>query len=426
MSVRRLLERRDLNNAADRDDGEQAEASLMPTAAPSGGDTSVAGSPLVAAQRGNRMATTARRAEETMASLHVRFATTRRRSAAEVQEIFDVPFQPLPFEKKLGAGAFGTVFRSHTPSGCVVAIKRVVEDKSHVNREAEVCKMLAEGNHPNIIEVKGIYFTEDQQGERAMNLVLEYVSKSMQTVLLFLSKRKMRMKPLHVKMYMFQLARALLFLHQNDILHRDLKPDNILINPEMHELKLADFGSAKKIVPGRTNVTYICSRFYRAPELILDRDLYSPAIDIWAYGCILAEVAVGCPFFIGEDNVSQLVEIMKVLGTITPTDVDSMAASPGNELGAFCFPPRGCKPWPQALTVKLSSGRMAQTSFGGIYESLLNRLIQWRPSRRLSAQQILAHPFFDELKASSGQCEALPLKLFMYTDEELAVITHSL
>jgi len=330
------------------------------------------------------------------------------------------PHQPFPLEERLGAGAFGTVFRSRTPSGCVVAIKQVVENKNYVNREAEVCKMLAVGNHPNIVEVKGIYFTADHGS--TMNLVLEYVPRTMRSVLSSLSKRYMRMKSAHVQLYMYQLARALLFLHQHDILHRDVKPENILINLETQELKLADFGSAKKILQGRRNVTYICSRFYRAPELILDRDLYGPAIDIWAYGCILAELAVGSPFFAGEDNVSQLVEITRVLGSITMADAYSMAAGPDNQLGNFHFPPRARKSWSCALTLQLSAGKKVQASFGSIYEILLDGLLQWCPSSRLTGQQILAHPFFNELKTPSGHHDVLPPQLFQYTDEELAVI----
>ena len=95
-------------------------------------------------------------------------------------------------------------------------------DENFVNREAGVCKMLAAGNHPNIVEVKGIYFTADWG--RTMNLVLEHVPQTMRSMLSFLSKHDMRMKSSRVQIYMYQLACALLFLHQNDILHRDVKP----------------------------------------------------------------------------------------------------------------------------------------------------------------------------------------------------------
>ena len=150
---------------------------------------------------------------------------TAPKTAGEVQEIFKVPCQPLAVEKKLSAGAFGTVFRGRTPCGHLVAIKQVVQDSNFVNREADICKMLAAGNHPNIVEVKGIYFEADVRG-RTLNLVLEYVPKTMRNVLLFLSGRDMWMKASHVQIYMYQLARALLLLYQQNSVHRDIKPEN--------------------------------------------------------------------------------------------------------------------------------------------------------------------------------------------------------
>jgi len=345
----------------------------------------------------------------------------RRKTALELQQIFDVPCRPVYLDKKLGAGAFGTVYRGRLPSSRVVAIKQVAQDEHYCNHEAEICRLLAGGNHPNVVDVMGFYFTDDGR-KRIMNLVMEYVPQSMRTVLSFLSRRDMRMKVSRVRIYMFQLARALLFLHHHNVLHRDIKPENILINPETHELKLADFGSAKCIVPGRKNVTYICSRFYRAPELILDRELYGPGVDVWAFGCILAEVAMGGPFFVGTDNVSQLVEIIRVLGSVTTADAEAMPALPGNTLGEFSFPHRAQKPWPQALTTSLPSGKRVRTSFGPSYESLLDSVLKWRPSNRFTAAQILAHPFFHELRASSGHQEVLPPQIFDSTDEERAAI----
>lgn len=90
-----------------------------------------------------------------------------------------------------------------------------------------------------------------------------------------------------------------------------------MVDPSCHILKLCDFGSAKRIIKGEVNVSYICSRYYRAPELIFGATDYTPAIDVWSCGCVIAELLLGQPLFPGESGVDQLVEIIKVLGTPT-------------------------------------------------------------------------------------------------------------
>ena len=120
-----------------------------------------------------------------------------------------------------------------------------------------------------------------------------------------------------VKIYTYQLARALAYIHAKGVCHRDIKPQNLLVDPSRHVLTLCDFGSAKKLVAGEPNVSYICSRFYRAPELIFGAVEYTPAIDVWSMGCVMAEMLNNTPLFPGESGVDQLVEIIKILGTPT-------------------------------------------------------------------------------------------------------------
>lgn len=99
--------------------------------------------------------------------------------------------------------------------------------------------------------------------------------------------------------------------------HRDIKPQNLLVHPDTHELNICDFGSAKKLLKGETNVSYICSRYYRAPELIFGATDYGKCIDVWSIGCVIGELLLGQPMFPGDSGVDQLVEIIKILGTPT-------------------------------------------------------------------------------------------------------------
>lgn len=106
--------------------------------------------------------------------------------------------------------------------------------------------------------------------------------------------------------------RAVGYIHSAGVCHRDIKPQNLLINETNGTLKLCDFGSAKFLVPGETNVSYICSRYYRAPELIFGSTNYTNKVDVWSCGTVLAELMLDRPIFPGESGVDQLVEIIKV------------------------------------------------------------------------------------------------------------------
>lgn len=124
----------------------------------------------------------------------------------------------------------------------------------------------------------------EKQDELYLNLVLEYVPETVYSISRHHQKSKMALPLLYVKLYLYQLSRALSHIHALGICHRDIKPQNLLVNPENQQLKLCDFGSAKALVRGEPNVSYICSRYYRAPELIFGSTDYSTAIDIWSQG----------------------------------------------------------------------------------------------------------------------------------------------
>lgn len=106
---------------------------------------------------------------------------------------------------------------------------------------------------------------------------------------------------------------------------RDIKPENILVDQNRHVLKLCDFGCAKKLVKREPHAAYICSRYYRAPEVIVGATDYTTAIDMWAQGCVIAELFFGNPIFPGGSNMDQLVEIVKVTLSIAPTNHETIS-----------------------------------------------------------------------------------------------------
>ena len=118
-----------------------------------------------------------------------------------------------------------------------------------------------------------------------LNLVLEFVPDTVYRISKHYSKQNQRVPTLYVKLYTYQLCRSLAHIHSLGVCHRDIKPQNLLVNTHTHQLKLCDFGSAKILVKGEPNISYICSRYYRAPELIFGATDYTTAIDIWSMGC---------------------------------------------------------------------------------------------------------------------------------------------
>ena len=211
-----------------------------------------------------------------------------------------------------------------------MAIKRVLQDKRFKNRELQIMKLL---KHCNVCALRHhFYQTVDKpkadgtgkEEETYLNLVLEFVPDTVYKVVRSHVKQRTLPSMLAVKLYVYQMLRSLAYLHSVGICHRDIKPQNLLVDPATHVLKLCDFGSAKALLPGEPSVAYICSRYYRAPELIFGATEYTTAIDVWSAGCVAGELLLGHPLFPGETGVDQLVEIIKVLGTPTKEEVEAM------------------------------------------------------------------------------------------------------
>ncbi|KAJ0971115.1 hypothetical protein J5N97_019074 [Dioscorea zingiberensis] len=310
-------------------------------------------------------------------------------------------------ERVVGTGSFGVVFQAKClETGEAVAIKKVLQDKRYKNRELQIMHLL---DHPNVVQLKHYFFSTTDKDELYLNLVLEYVSETVYRITKYYGRMSQHVPLIYVQLYTYQICRALAYIHGVvGVCHRDIKPQNLLVNPHTHQLKLCDFGSAKKLVPGEPNISYICSRYYRAPELIFGATEYSTAIDMWSAGCVLAELLLGQPLFPGESGVDQLVEIIKVLGTPTREEIKCMNPN----YTEFKFPQIKAHPWH-----KLFNKRMPPEAV-----DLVSRLLQYSPNLRCTALEACAHPFFDALRDPETRlpngCELPPL--FNFTPQELS------
>lgn len=310
--------------------------------------------------------------------------------------------------KVIGNGSFGVVYQARLlDSGHLVAIKKVLQDKRFKNRELQIMRRL---DHCNIVKLKYFFYSSgDKKDEVYLNLVLEYIPETVYRVARHYSKSKQTIPISFIKLYMYQLFRSLAYIHSLGICHRDIKPQNLLLDPETGVLKLCDFGSAKLLIKGEPNVSYICSRYYRAPELIFGATDYTTMIDVWSAGCVLAELLLGQPIFPGDSGVDQLVEIIKVLGTPSKEQIREM----NRNYTEFKFPQIKAHPWHKVFRARTPPEAI----------DLVARLLEYTPSARVGPLQACAHAFFDELREPGTRLPSgreLP-PLFDFTPHELSL-----
>eukprot|EP00916_Digyalum_oweni_P014265 GHVL01023427.1.p1 GENE.GHVL01023427.1~~GHVL01023427.1.p1 ORF type:complete len:380 (-),score=29.10 GHVL01023427.1:61-1200(-) len=314
-------------------------------------------------------------------------------------------------DRVIGNGSFGIVYQAQiVETQETVAIKKVYQDKRYKNRELQIMKEL---RHPNVVRLRHAFYTSgDKNDDIFLNVVMEFLSETVYRAVKHYAKMKQTMPLIFVKLYTYQMCRSLGYIHAAGICHRDIKPQNLLVDGKSHVLKICDFGSAKRLVPGEPNVAYICSRYYRAPELIFGATDYTTAIDIWSMGCVVAEMVLGQPLFPGDSGVDQLVEILKLLGT--PTREELVAMNPNHM--DFKFPSVRPHPWSKVFRSRTPPEVM----------DLVSKFLVYSPQERLKPLDALTHEFFAELRNPETRLpngRPLPSSLFEFTKEELDLIS---
>uniref|UniRef100_A0A8C2VI68 Mitogen-activated protein kinase 15 n=1 Tax=Chinchilla lanigera TaxID=34839 RepID=A0A8C2VI68_CHILA len=288
-------------------------------------------------------------------------------------------------KRRLGKGAYGIVWKAVDRStGEVVAIKKIFDafrDKTDAQRTFREVMLLQEfGDHPNIIRLLDVIRAEN---DRDIYLVFE----SMDTDLNAIIQKGNLLEDTHKRYIFYQLLQATKFIHSENVIHRDQKPANVLLDANC-SVKLCDFGLARSLsnLPegpkGQALTEYVATRWYRAPEVLLSSCWYTPGVDMWSLGCILGEMLRGQPLFPGSSTLHQL---QLILETIPAPSAEDLVAL-GSGYSDLILHRLGSGPR-QTLDALLPPDTPAEAL------DLLRRLLVFAPDKRLSAAQALKHPY---------------------------------
>ncbi|XP_044861532.1 mitogen-activated protein kinase 15 isoform X2 [Mauremys mutica] len=303
-------------------------------------------------------------------------------SVAEVEELVS---QKYEIKKRLGKGAYGIVWKAiDRRTGEIVAVKKIFDafrNRTDAQRTFREIMFLQEfGEHPNIIKLLNVIRA---QNDRDIYLVFE----SMETDLHAVIKKGNLLKDIHKCYILYQLLKATKFIHSGNVIHRDQKPSNILLDADCF-VKLCDFGLARSLCQihedqGSPALTeYVATRWYRAPEILLSSHSYTKGVDMWSIGCILGEMLLGKPLFPGTSTVNQIEQILSVIPAPSQEDIlaihSDYRASVINRISSR-----------RRVTIE----EILPSSTPPHALDLLKRLLVFNPNKRLTAEEALQHPY---------------------------------
>jgi mitogen-activated protein kinase 1/3 len=293
--------------------------------------------------------------------------------------------------KKIGHGAYGVVVAVNDKlTGNKLAIKKVTNafedliDAKRIVREIRLLKFL---RHENIVNLKSVLMPPSRNNYLDIYFVTELLETDLHRVIY----SRQDLSDDHLQYFLYQILRGLLYMHSANVIHRDIKPSNLLLNKNC-ELKICDLGLARGFDDETSELTeYVVTRWYRAPEIVLNSSNYSEKVDVWSAGCVFAELLGRAPLFPGEDYLDQVKRIVGVLGTPSQEDLDFIQ-NPSAKRFIQKLPRRDKTKWsvifPKAPAVALD---------------LLDQMLSFNAEKRASVIQCLRHPYFKELHSRDDE-----------------------
>lgn len=289
--------------------------------------------------------------------------------------------------EKIGEGTYGVVYKARDRlTNETIALKKIrleAEDEGVPSTAIREIALLKEMQHGNIVRLQDVV-----HADRRLYLVFEYLDLDLKKHLdtsPHIAQDRMIMKS-----YMYQILQGVAYCHAHRVLHRDLKPQNLLIDRQTNSLKLADFGLARAFgIPVRTFTHEVVTLWYRAPEILLGSNHYGTPVDIWSVGCIFAEMLNQRPLFPGDSEIDELFKIFRVIGTPNEESWPGVSQLPDYKTS---FPQWTAKDYQSIVPTLEKSGI-----------DLLSKMLCLDPSKRVTAREALEHEYFKDLVVVAQQ-----------------------
>ncbi|KAL8136651.1 hypothetical protein V2J09_002652 [Rumex salicifolius] len=294
--------------------------------------------------------------------------------------VFQVSSKYVPPIQPVGRGAYGIVCCArNSETNEEVAIKKIADafnNRIDAKRTLREIKLLCHMDHDNVIKIKDIIKPPEKEQFNDVYIVYELMDTDLHQII----RSNQDLTDDHCQYFLYQILRGLKYIHSAHVLHRDLKPSNLLLNANC-DVKICDFGLARTTSETDFMTEYVVTRWYRAPELLLNCSEYTAAIDIWSVGCIMMEIVRREPLFPGKDYVQQLGLINELLGSPEDSDLGFLRSDNAK---------RYVKQLPH---VPKESFLQKFPNVSPVALDLAEKMLVFDPRKRITVEEALNHPY---------------------------------